>query len=159
MNPPGPAVIRGPVVAGQGLGRGLGFPTANVSVPGSDLPPFGVYRADAIWDGVAHPAVCNVGVRPTLVSAGSPWVEVHVLDFDGDLYGRVLEVRLREKLRDEKRFASRDELVEQIRRDVALVSAACRRSAGAGPESSSARSAIGRRGTRTRRIGRKGAPS
>ncbi len=113
--------LRGEVVRGAGLGRKLGFPTANVAAPSADIPPLGVYRVEASWGGQSRPAVCSVGVRPTLGPSGPVWVEVHILDFDGDLYGKTLDVRFREKIRDESRFDSLDKLVEQIRRDVAAV--------------------------------------
>jgi riboflavin kinase/FMN adenylyltransferase len=113
--------LRGAVVRGAGLGRQLGFPTANVAAPSADIPPLGVYRVEAAWDGKTRPAVCSVGVRPTLGPSGPVWVEVHILDFDGDLYGKTLEVRFLEKIRDEARFSSLDELVAQIRRDVQAV--------------------------------------
>ncbi|HAM35927.1 MAG TPA: hypothetical protein DEB40_08165 [Elusimicrobia bacterium] len=116
-------LLRGKVVQGTGLGRRLGFPTANVVVSRGKLPPLGVYRVKACWDDESRVGVCNVGVRPTLGPCGAVWVEVHIPGFDGDLYGRELEVRFLEKIRDEKRFDSLGELVEQIRRDV---SAACR---------------------------------
>ena len=139
--------LRGKVVPGAGLGRRLGFATANVLTPREGLPPFGVYRVEAAWEGQRGlPAVCNVGVRPTLGPSGEAWVEVHVLDFDGDLYGKELEVRFLEKIRDEKRFDSLGQLVEQIRRDAETVRAACRRGAGAG-SARSGRSAEGRGGT------------
>jgi riboflavin kinase/FMN adenylyltransferase len=114
-------VLRGKVVPGAGLGRRLGFPTANVVIPAQKLPPYGVYRAEAVWGAFCLPAVCNVGVRPTLGPSGEILVEVHVLDFDGDLYGQELEVRFLEKIRDEKRFDSLSELVDQIRKDAEAV--------------------------------------
>lgn len=113
--------LRGEVVRGAGLGRKLGFPTANVAAAPADIPPLGVYRAEASWDGQSRPAVCSVGVRPTLGPSGPVWVEVHILDFEGDLYGKTLDVSFLEKIRDEARFDSLDKLVEQIRRDVAAV--------------------------------------
>jgi riboflavin kinase/FMN adenylyltransferase len=117
-----PTALRGEIVRGAGLGRKLGFPTANVAAARADIPPLGIYRVEASWDGgPARPAVCSVGVRPTLGPAGPVWVEVHILDFEGDLYGKTLEVRLLERLRDEMRFSSLDELTAQIRRDVQAV--------------------------------------
>lgn len=118
-------VLRGKVVPGAGLGRRLGFPTANVVIPPQKLPPYGVYRVEAVWGASCHPAVCNVGVRPTLGPSGEVWLEVHVLGFDGDLYGQELEVRFLEKIRDEKRFDSLSELVDQIRKDTEAVRNAC----------------------------------
>jgi riboflavin kinase/FMN adenylyltransferase len=119
------SVLRGKVVAGAGLGRRLGFPTANVALPTHKLPPYGVYRVEAVWEASCHPAVCNVGVRPTLGPSGEVCVEVHVLGFAGDLYGKELEVRFLEKIRDEKRFDSLGELIDQIRKDVEAVKNAC----------------------------------
>jgi len=149
-----PLVLRGQVVPGSGLGRRLGFPTANILIPREKLPPFGVYRVEAVWAGAAaHPAVCNVGVRPTRGPSGEAWVEVHALGFDGDLYGRELEVRFLAKIRDEKRFASLSRLKEQIRKDAEMVRAACRREAGRD------RSACGSSETPRRPSGRSGAPS
>jgi riboflavin kinase/FMN adenylyltransferase len=113
-------VLTGEVVRGAGLGRRLGFPTANVAVGGQSLPTFGVYRARAAWDGAApRPAVCNVGVRPPMGASGEAWIEVHVLGFDGDLYGKRIEVSLLGKIRDERKFASIAELSDQIRQDCA----------------------------------------
>jgi riboflavin kinase/FMN adenylyltransferase len=120
-----PLVLRGKVVGGAGLGRRLGFPTANVVIPARKLPPYGVYRVEAVWGASVHPAVCNVGVRPTLGPSGEVCVEVHVLGFAGDLYGQELEVHFLEKIRDEKRFDSLGELTAQIRRDVEAVKASC----------------------------------
>jgi riboflavin kinase/FMN adenylyltransferase len=114
-------VLRGTVVAGAGLGRRLGFPTANVVIPPSRLPPYGVYRVEALWDGECRLGVCNVGVRPTLGPSGQVLVEVHILNFDGDLYGKELEVRFLEKIRDEKRFDSLSELTDQMRKDTEAV--------------------------------------
>jgi len=119
-----PPSLRGKVVPGSGLGRRLGFATANVAAPPQNLPPRGVYRAQALWEGQSRLAVCNVGVRPTLGPSGEVWVEVHVLDFEGDLYGKELEVRFLDKIRDEKRFDSLGQLVEQIRADAAAARAA-----------------------------------
>jgi riboflavin kinase/FMN adenylyltransferase len=115
-----PCSLSGRVVAGDRLGRQLGFPTANLDVAGLVLPPGGVYRAQALLPGgAAHPAVLNIGHRPTL---GAPVaelrVEAHLMDFDADLYGQELEIVLIEKLREERKFASLAELKEQIARDV-----------------------------------------
>lgn len=118
-----PFAVYGDVVHGDHLGRRLGFPTANLDLHQELLPPNGVYacwaRGDALGAGGARPAVANVGVRPTLAgSAPAPRVEAHLLDFEGDLYGRFLELEFVELLRGERRFAGLDELSEQIARDV-----------------------------------------
>ena len=126
-------ILQGTVVPGSGLGRRWGFPTANLSPDGEKIPPLGVYHVEAVWDGHAHAAVCNVGVRPTLDAGRQVWIEAHVLDFEGDLYGKSLRIDFLEKIRDEKRFASLEELSEQIRKDCAAVRSraaggSCRRS-------------------------------
>lgn len=111
----------GTVVHGEARGRELGFPTANVALEAAVLPPPGVYAVEAIVDGRTLRAVANLGTRPTFAK-GQPaavGLEVHVLDFDGDLYGRELEVTFRQFLRPERRFATVDELRQQISRDVA----------------------------------------
>ena len=114
-----PLVLRGKVVPGAGLGRRLGFPTANVVIPPGRLPPYGVYRAEAAWGRCCLPAVCNVGVRPTLGPSGEAWLEVHVLGFDGDLYGQELEVALIAFQRPERKFGGLDALRTQITIDAA----------------------------------------
>lgn len=114
-----PYALAGEIVHGDARGRELGFPTANLPVAGLVLPPHGVYAAHATVAGRIHRAAVNIGLRPTL---GSPaprlLVEAHLLDFSGDLYGQEMELTFVEKLRDEQRFASLDELRQQISRDV-----------------------------------------
>ena len=114
----GRPVFSGRVVRGQGRGRALGFPTANLTVAGSGHLPRGVYAA-RIYGAASDPcwAVANIGRRPTF-GGHELAVEVHVLDFNGDLYERNLEVALKKKLRDERAFTSSDELVVQIRTDI-----------------------------------------
>lgn len=104
----------GVVVRGQQLGRTLGFPTANLDVHDAERLPRGVFKVVA--DG--RLAVCNIGVRPT-VDGAKLVVEVHIPGFSGDLYGKTLDVEVLQKLRDEKKFASLDELKAQIAADVA----------------------------------------
>lgn len=107
------------VIRGDGLGRQLGIPTANLEVNGLVLPPNGVYAAHVFWKGRGHRAVLNIGYRPTLKSADPQLrVEVHLLDFGESLYGEELEITFADKLRDEKKFGSLEELKEQIARDV-----------------------------------------
>ncbi len=109
----------GEVVAGDGRGRTIGVPTANLAIPdGLVVPARGVYVALAIVDDVALPAVVNVGVRPTVTEGVEQTVEVHVIDRDLDLYGRMLSVDLVDRIRGEQRFASVDELVTSIRADI-----------------------------------------
>jgi riboflavin kinase/FMN adenylyltransferase len=107
------------VVAGDGLGRQLGFPTANLEATGLALPSTGVYAAQVLWRGQTFRAVVNVGRRPTLQIPDPPLrVEAHVLGLDAELHGEEMEVVFGEKLREEKKFASVAELKEQIARDV-----------------------------------------
>src|SRR3954449_3055588 len=112
----GPFLFEGVVVEGDRRGRELGMPTANI-VPDDRFatPGHGVYAA---W---AHgrPAAVNVGVRPTFDTGRGLLVETHLLDFDGDLYGQTLRVAFLERMRGEKRFDTVDDLVAQMRVDVA----------------------------------------
>lgn len=110
-----PFELRGSVVEGDHRGRELGFPTANM-VPDEALvcPGHGVYacRANRL------PAAVNVGVRPTFATGRGVLVEVHLIDWEGDLYGTELRLEFVRRLRGERAFASVDALVEQMRRDV-----------------------------------------
>ena len=112
--------LAGEVIRGEQLGQKLGFPTANLATPGLLLPPTGVYAAQASVGQQSHRAVLNIGRRPTVQNPSpAPRVEVHLLDFAGELYGMELEITFTSKLRDEQKFASLDELKAQIARDVA----------------------------------------
>jgi riboflavin kinase / FMN adenylyltransferase len=110
--------VRGVVVVGDRRGRELGFPTANVRPePGTALPPHGIY-AGRMLD---RDAAVSIGVRPTFGDGLEPLVEAHLLDYEGDLYGREVELELVSRLRDELRFDSVDALCAQIAADVAAV--------------------------------------
>jgi riboflavin kinase / FMN adenylyltransferase len=110
-----PFQVRGEVVHGDGRGRELGWPTANV-VPDERLvrPDQGVYAARAN----GHPAAVNIGVRPQFETGRGVLIEAHLIDFEGDLYGDELRLDFLQRLRGEKLFPSVDALVEQIGRDV-----------------------------------------
>lgn len=113
-----PHTVRGPVVRGDGRGRTIGVPTANLAPdPRVQLPANGVYAARVGLRGETHPAVVNVGVRPTFDGEGVR-VEAHLLDGDHDLYGRSIDVAFEERIRGERRFDGIDALVAQIRRDI-----------------------------------------
>lgn len=115
-----PYSLAGTVQPGNQLGRRLGTPTANLDVAGLILPPYGVYVAQAVIDGQPHPAVANLGLRPTVTPAAHrPSLEVHLLDIHPDLYHRPLEVRLLHQLRPEITFPSLAGLTAQIQRDIA----------------------------------------
>ena len=111
--------ILGTVVRGDDLGKKIGFPTANLSAHSEQFPPNGVYFAEAKLDGVIYPGVVNLGYRPTISSGRSDRIlEVYLLDFDRDIYGKGLELRFIRFLRAEKKFENVDALVRQIERDV-----------------------------------------
>jgi riboflavin kinase/FMN adenylyltransferase len=117
-------LLRGTVVHGDERGRELGFPTANLAFDYSAaLPALGIYvgrvAVPACGVGPGHPALVSIGVRPTFHDDGRVLVEVYLLDSDGDLYDAILTVELEDRLRDERRFASVDELVAQMRADEA----------------------------------------
>ena len=114
-----PSSLAGSVIAGDGLGRKLGFATANLQVSGLALPPKGVYAVCARVCGKSFRAVLNIGHRPTLgAKAPQLRVETHLLDFQGDLYGQELEIEFVEKLREEQKFASLEDLRQQITLDI-----------------------------------------
>ncbi len=110
--------LYGTVIAGDGRGRGLGFPTANLDLHHELLPPAGVYIVKAADEECTRLGVMNVGSRPTVSHDEDVSVEVHLIDFEGDLYGRQLEVRLLAFLREERRFSGLEELRAAIARDV-----------------------------------------
>jgi riboflavin kinase/FMN adenylyltransferase len=111
--------IAGIVARGDQLGKKLGFPTANLDVAGLILPPRGVYAVHARHGQLEHRAVANIGIRPTINDARPQIrVEAHLLDFSGDLYGQEIELTFAQKLRDEQKFDSLQELQSQIARDV-----------------------------------------
>ena len=113
-----PYGVEGPVARGDARGVGLGFPTANVQPHNRVIPRRGVYVTSTLIEGQWRRSVTNIGVRPTFGDALEPSVETHVIDWSGDLYGDVLRVRFLHRLRDEKKFASVDELRSQIAYDV-----------------------------------------
>ena len=110
-------VVEAEIVKGNQLGRKLGFPTANMNISNRDDISNGVYRSEIEIDGVVYNAMSNVGIRPSVESTGR-WLETHIFDFHGDLYGRVLCVSLVEKIREERKFASIAELRAQHEHDM-----------------------------------------
>jgi riboflavin kinase/FMN adenylyltransferase len=120
-----PYSLQGEVVEGRQLGRTIGFPTANLDLPGNKfLPRQGVYSVwvtDSTLEALMtpHPGVMNMGVRPT-VSGEEQTVEIHLLDWSRDLYGHTLTVTLEQFIRPEQKFASLDALKTQIQRDCDL---------------------------------------
>jgi riboflavin kinase / FMN adenylyltransferase len=118
-----PFEITGRVLHGQKLARQLGTPTANIQLKRRRVPLSGVYLVSAQIDGKVWPGVANIGVRPTVAGDGRPHLEIHLLDFTGDVYGRRLTVVFHQKLRDEQRFASLEALKTAIDADVAAARA------------------------------------
>ncbi len=114
--------IEGEVVRGRGIGSQLGFPTANVLPHNSAIPAHGVYAAEAVVDGERWLAAVNIGIAPT-IRQEHVTIEAHLLDFRGDLVGKVIEIVFNKHIRPEKKFASLDTLVAAIAEDIALVRA------------------------------------
>ena len=116
-----PHMLTGVVQTGKQLGRTIGFPTANLTFPeGVIVPKFGVYACNATFDGKVYAAITNVGSRPTVNGEGVT-AEAHILDFDGDLYGKSVTLVFHKFLRPEKKFDSLEELKAQIAEDIAQV--------------------------------------
>ena len=109
-------VVEGVVVGGNRLGRKLGFPTANIAIDDSLAVENGVYSSKVYVGGEEYVAMTNVGVRPS-VDGSKRLLETHLFGFKGLLYGLKLRVELLEKIRDERKFSSVDELREQILKD------------------------------------------
>jgi riboflavin kinase/FMN adenylyltransferase len=112
--------LRGEVVRGDGRGQLLGIPTANLDVLAERVVPLeGVYACRAWVGDLQRGAVVNIGVRPTFEDkAVAPRVEAHLLDFEGDVYGIQITLEFIERLREEKRFPSKEALVQQIQKDI-----------------------------------------
>jgi riboflavin kinase/FMN adenylyltransferase len=115
-----PFSVPGTVIRGAGRGKSIGIPTANLSIREERAyPGAGVYACLAQVGEGRHPAVTNIGVRPTFEgSAATPVVEAHLLDFASDLYGETMRLIFIERLRDERKFDGPAALLEQIQRDV-----------------------------------------
>jgi riboflavin kinase/FMN adenylyltransferase len=115
-----PFALYGTVVPGEGRGARIGIPTANLDLEHELRPPLGVYAVEVPLTGRVYAGGLNLGVRPTFhPEGGRETAEVHLLDYDGPpLTGHALEVRLRERVRDERKFSGPEELVRQIRSDL-----------------------------------------
>jgi riboflavin kinase/FMN adenylyltransferase len=113
-----PFSLNGRVTKGAGRGGGLGFPTANLDIdPGQALPADGVYATWADIDGQAYQSMTNIGRQPTF-GGSQRVVEVYILDYHSNLYGRELKIDVMERLRGEKQFDTAEELKKQITEDI-----------------------------------------
>ena len=111
-------VIKGEVIKGQQLGRTIGFRTANLVYPAELIDiPFGVYAVLVNYCGETFRGIANFGVRPTVNGQGA-LLEVHILDFDKDIYGEIIEVEFVKMIRPERKFASLEQLKLQIQQDI-----------------------------------------
>lgn len=113
----------GRVVSGYQVGRKIGFPTANLVVepPEKLIPGTGVFAVDVEWNGQRLQAMMNIGYRPTIDNAKQLSIEVHIIDFQEDIYHQLLRVIFRYKIRDEQKFESLDALILQLEKDKSVV--------------------------------------
>ena len=114
-------VIKGVVIHGAQLGRKMGFPTANIDTRAIEGIENGVYLSEVDIQGKVYKAMSNIGFRPS-VDGRTRLLETHIFDFEGDLYGETIAVNLIKKIRDEQRFASLEELQQQLRLDAEICS-------------------------------------
>ena len=112
-----PYTLTGTVAHGKAAGRSLGFPTANIR-PETALPRYGVYKTRVTVDGITYAGITDIGVRPTLESAGDARAETFLCGFSGDLYEKELRIELLDFLREEKHFSSLEQLKRQIEEDL-----------------------------------------
>lgn len=110
--------ISGEVSFGDGIGKKLGFPTANISNIKTLVPGMGVYWGWVLWNQKKHPAVLNIGVRPSINGAKKRQVEAHILDFSDNIYGQEIEFEFLGRIREEKKFEDITSLINQISLDV-----------------------------------------
>ncbi len=111
--------VSGTVVRGEGRGKEIGYPTANLELDHDVYPPRGIYGGIAVLEeGEKHPAVSSIGIRPTFEDEPVEIVEVHILDFDKDIYGQYLEFQFLHHIRGEEEFDTVEELIEQMDQDV-----------------------------------------
>ena len=111
--------INGVVIPGEKIGRTLGFPTANIHVIEKEklIPKKGVYAVKIKVDGIEYPGMLNIGVRPTVSSNFETNIEVHVINFSGDLYKKIIHIDFVQFIRDEIKFDNKDQLIKQLYSD------------------------------------------
>jgi riboflavin kinase / FMN adenylyltransferase len=114
-----PFYLEGVVVKGEGRGKRIGFPTANIQIsPDLIIPHKGVYVTRTIYKGMTYKSVTNIGSNPTFKTSEILNIETNLFDFDSDIYGEMLEIEFFHKLRDEKKFQTVNDLIAQIKSDV-----------------------------------------
>jgi riboflavin kinase/FMN adenylyltransferase len=111
--------VRGQVMSGFKIGRKIGFPTANILPNDSEkmIPPHGVYAVRVHWNKLIYKGMMNIGTRPTLENGLHTSLEVHILDFNEDIYNQTIGVEFIQKIRDEQKFNGVDALIEQLKKD------------------------------------------
>jgi riboflavin kinase/FMN adenylyltransferase len=114
-----PYPVLGTVVRGDGRGRQLGYPTANLQLPSHRkmIPQDGIYFAQVEIDATVYSCMVSIGVRPTFFTHGQRTIEAHLLDFDEDLYGKAITLHFLKRLREERKFESAGQLIEQMNKD------------------------------------------
>lgn len=116
-----PFHLEGVVIKGEGRGKKIGFPTANIQVSEDLLVPHkGVYVTRTVYNGMTYQSVTNIGNNPTFKDGNQLHIETNLFDFDHDIYGEMLEIQFLHKIREEKKFPTVNELIDQIRKDVAV---------------------------------------
>ena len=114
-----PILLAGKVVHGKALGRTVGMPTANIEVADKSLlPKCGVYATRIKVGEETYLAVTNIGLRPTVDNEQQVTVEAHILDFDQDIYGQVVELEVHKFLRPIQKFGSLEEVLKQVKKDI-----------------------------------------
>ena len=116
-----PVTVLGTVVKGRSLGKKIGFPTANINPHHEAIPPSGVYVVDVRIHNAFYKAVLNIGTRPTFSKDKEPTIELHILNFKKDIYGKDVEIIFKRKIRNEKKFASIEALRIEIHRNILRV--------------------------------------
>ena len=112
--------LSGEVISGRKIGRSIGFPTANIKPNDSNklIPANGVYAVEVIIEEVVHPGMLSIGTNPTVSEDDSARsIEVNIIDFEKDIYGKSITIRFRKRLRDEKKFRNTEELSRQMEID------------------------------------------
>jgi riboflavin kinase/FMN adenylyltransferase len=111
--------LEGVVIKGEGRGKRIGFPTANIQVnPDLIVPQKGVYVTRTCYEGMTYQSITNIGNNPTFKDTDQIHIETNILDFDNEIYGENLEIEFLSKVRDERKFATVNDLIEQIKKDV-----------------------------------------